>query len=79
MIRGQCQRSEVLTSQVHPADAVSDLSETCHAQVVIGNPILNSPFEEPTRHFRFSDDAITDKIVESGRVSSYFMPRPGSA
>jgi hypothetical protein len=32
-------------------------------QVVIENPILNSPFEEPTRHFRFSDDGITDEIV----------------
>ena len=29
-------------------------------QVVIENPVLNSPFAEPTRHFRFSDDGITD-------------------
>jgi len=44
------------------------------AQVVIENPILNSPFEEPTQHFRFSDEGITKEIVEARRVSSYFVP-----
>ena len=43
-------------------------------QVVIENPILNSPFEEPTRHFKFSDEGITDEIVNERRVSSYFIP-----
>jgi len=33
------------------------------SQVVIENPIINSPFDEPTRHFRFSDEGITDEIV----------------
>lgn len=42
--------------------------------VVIENPILNSPFEEPTRHFRFSDEGITDEIVQARRESSYFIP-----
>lgn len=45
-------------------------------QVVIDNPILNSPYEEPTRHFRFSDEGITDEVVASRRVSSYFVPIP---
>jgi hypothetical protein len=45
-------------------------------QVVIENPILNSPFEEPRRHFKFSEDGITDEIVESRRVSEYFVPIP---
>ena len=31
------------------------------AQVVIENPIINSPFDEPTRHFRFTDEGITDE------------------
>lgn len=44
------------------------------AQVVIENPILNSPFEEPKRHFRFSDEGITNEIDETRRVSSYFIP-----
>ena len=42
--------------------------------VIIENPILNSPFQEPTRHFRFSDEGITNEIVEARRVSSYFIP-----
>jgi type III restriction enzyme len=43
-------------------------------QVVIENPILNSPFKEPSRHFRFSDEGITNEIVEARRISSYFVP-----
>ena len=31
------------------------------SQVVIENPILNSPFDEPTRHFRFDDEGITER------------------
>ena len=44
------------------------------AEVIIENPILNSPFEEPRRHFRFSDEGITNEISEARRVSSYFIP-----
>jgi type III restriction enzyme len=44
------------------------------AQVVIENPILNSPFQEPTRHFRFGEEGITNETVESRRPSSYFIP-----
>ena len=43
-------------------------------QVVIENPVVNSPFEEPRRHFKFSDDGITDEIIEQRRISQYFMP-----
>jgi type III restriction enzyme len=35
--------------------------------VLIENPILNSPFEEPTRHFRFTEDGITNDVVEKRR------------
>jgi type III restriction enzyme len=41
---------------------------------VIENPILNSPFEKPARHFRFDDDGITDQVVAARRRSSYFVP-----
>jgi type III restriction enzyme len=44
------------------------------ADVIIENPILNSPFREPTRHFKFTDDGITNQIVEGRRISSYFIP-----
>lgn len=45
-------------------------------QVVIENPVLNSPFEEPKRHFRFTEDGITDEVVEERRISQYFVPIP---
>lgn len=43
---------------------------------VIPNPILNSPFREPTRHFRFDEDGITSEVVEERRRSTYFIPIP---
>ena len=45
-------------------------------QVVIENPVINSPFVEPKRHFRFTEQGITDEIVDGRRVSSYFIPIP---
>jgi type III restriction enzyme len=45
-------------------------------QDVIENPVINSPFEEPKRHFLFSDEGITNEIVEGRRISSYFIPIP---
>ena len=44
------------------------------AQTVIENPVINSPFDEPTRHFAFDDEGITDQIVDGRRISSYFIP-----
>lgn len=44
------------------------------ADVVIENPILNSPFSEPSRHFRFDASGITNEIVTERRISSYFIP-----
>jgi len=44
--------------------------------VVIDNPILNSPFVEPSRHFKFDDDGITSVIDDGRRRSSYFIPIP---
>jgi len=45
-------------------------------QVVIENPVLNSAYDDPKRHFRFTDDGITNEIVEGRRISSYFVPIP---
>jgi type III restriction enzyme len=44
------------------------------SQVIIENPIINSPFDEPSRHFRFSDEGITNEKVHGRRTSSYFIP-----
>lgn len=46
--------------------------------VVIENPVINSPFEEPKRHFYFGETGITDKVVDSRRISAYFVPIPPS-
>ncbi len=45
-------------------------------QVVIENPVINSPFLEPERHFRFSEEGITNDIEEKRRISQYFIPIP---
>lgn len=45
-------------------------------QTVIENPVINSPYLEPTKHFRFTDEGITNVIVSGRRVSSYFIPIP---
>ena len=36
---------------------------------LIDNPVINSPFEEPLRHFRFTEEGITDEIVAGRRRS----------
>ncbi len=45
-------------------------------QLVIENPVINSAFEEPRRHYRFTDEGITNEIVEERRPSAYFIPVP---
>ncbi len=42
----------------------------------ITNPIINSAFREPTRHFRFDEDGITAEIEDGRRLSTYFVPIP---
>src|SRR5436190_9299201 len=44
--------------------------------VVIQNPVINSPFREPARHFEFGDRGITGVISDGRRQSSYFVPIP---
>lgn len=46
------------------------------ADVIIQNPVINSPFVEPTRHFEFGERGITGRIVSGRRSSSYFVPIP---
>jgi type III restriction enzyme len=44
------------------------------ADALIENPIPNSPFLEPRRNFRFTDDGISNEIVVGRRSSSCFIP-----
>jgi type III restriction enzyme len=43
-------------------------------QLVIENPVINSAFEEPRKHYRFTDEGITNEIVSARRPSAYFIP-----
>jgi type III restriction enzyme len=40
----------------------------------ITNPIINSPFEQPQRHYRFTEIGITNEIQFGRRESVYFVP-----
>lgn len=41
---------------------------------LIENPVINSPFEEPRRHFRFAENGITDEILSGRRRGAYSIP-----
>ncbi len=43
-------------------------------EAVIENPVINSAFDEPGRHYKFDDDGITNEIVDERRPSAYFIP-----
>ncbi len=42
--------------------------------VVIEKPVINSPYREPDRHFKFNEEGITDEIEAGRRKSAYFIP-----
>jgi hypothetical protein len=41
---------------------------------VIENPVINSPYEEPGRHFVFDNEGITNQTAEGRRLSTFFIP-----
>lgn len=45
-----------------------------NSENTIVNPVINSPYIEPQRHFRFGEEGITNEIVPKRRVSAYFVP-----
>lgn len=40
------------------------------------NPIINSPYAEPTRHFQADERGISDVILDVRRPSSFYIPVP---
>ncbi len=44
--------------------------------VTIENPILNSPFEEPSRYFRFDDEGVTNEVLAGRRRSEFSVRVP---
>jgi type III restriction enzyme len=47
------------------------------SQVVIDNPVINSPFEEPQRHFRFAANGSTAEILPGRWPSIQFHGKDG--
>jgi len=44
------------------------------AQGPIDNPVINSPFREPARHFVVVDGQVQGEIDERRRPSEFFVP-----
>jgi type III restriction enzyme len=40
------------------------------------SPILNSPYKEPSRHFKSDESGVTEQILEFRRPSSFYIPVP---
>ncbi|HHT9133500.1 MAG TPA: restriction endonuclease, partial [Candidatus Avalokitesvara rifleensis] len=40
------------------------------------SPILNSPYAEPSRHFKADERGLTEEIFEYRRPSSFYIPVP---
>ena len=41
---------------------------------LIENPVINSPFEEPRRHFCFAENGITHEILTGRRLRMADVP-----
>ena len=50
------------------------MSASQPGQVIDGNPIINDPFAEPTRHWHFG--GVTPQIREGRRSAGYLAPSP---
>jgi type III restriction enzyme len=42
----------------------------------LSNPVLNGPYDEPTRHFELGPNGPTGVIIEKRRPSEFFIPVP---
>ncbi|EPD85156.1 hypothetical protein HMPREF1529_01771 [Microbacterium sp. oral taxon 186 str. F0373] len=50
--------------------SVSDVSDA------LSNPVLNSAYEEPGRHFEMGPSGPTGNVIEKRRLSEFFIPIP---
>ncbi|MFA5799518.1 MAG: DEAD/DEAH box helicase family protein [Candidatus Peribacteraceae bacterium] len=46
------------------------------ADALTQNPILNSPYSEPCKHFDSNERGLTDEVLDSRRPSSFYIPVP---
>ena len=65
------------TGRVAPGRGDGMWHSRCVAATVIDNPILNSPFAEPTRHWVLDENGIPTGVAADGRRrSEYIVPVP---
>src|SRR5262249_1996194 len=65
----RCPLSSLVTTGI-----IAFLGGAAMKPVVIENPILNSPFAMPGRHFLFDETGITDVVADGRRPSCSFVP-----
>lgn len=63
-----------LTGMDEPSRSFSTEISSAPVPGVIENPVINSPYEEPRRHFVFDNEGITNQAAEGRRVSTFFIP-----
>src|SRR3954469_25017675 len=58
-----------------------DTAPAADPAAAIDNPVINSPFKAPTRHFNVVDGRVSGEIAEGRRPSEFFVPvaRPKKA
>ena len=69
--RGPCIHAPVLAQRAGSLSWGQGMPDT-----LIENPILNSPYREPTRHFRFARRGDHQRDRRDRRSSAYFVPIP---
>ena len=46
------------------------------SRVVVENAIMNSPFDEPSRHFRFSNEGMANESEPTANPIAVLLPKP---
>ena len=59
-----------ISSPVPGEGSVSDVS------AALSNPVLNSAYDEPGRHFEIGTNGPTGNVIETRRPSEFFIPVP---
>ena len=66
-------RAKISSEDVHPATLGAVVTE---AVAALANPVLNAPYDEPTRHFVLGPNGPTGEVANGRRPSEFFMPVP---
>ena len=73
----QLSRAGIVSGVGRPAPLRCSLQATAHAlPSFFEQPILNSPYERPRRHWELDEGRPTHRIVENRREASFITPIP---